>query len=220
MLYIFQKGLVSTNVQHVMFTSFELFDIFPVSLYLLSLICKLLILWVSWIHLMKRIGCTSDDGSQFCVYPVSLPLAPVMYNPCHQQLTSVTRVWRLMCGDGYLGTTRRPTSSWQDPLPHHENLIMLAICVAAFQDWRRGTYSVWACSLYLSEIKCYWKYMHRNTQIKKTRSNFKKIVKKLFLDLMSFMFSYCRGLCNWDRSHWIFCWSGILRRISPEKVLH
>lgn len=26
MLYIFQKGLVSTNVQHVMFTSFELFD--------------------------------------------------------------------------------------------------------------------------------------------------------------------------------------------------
>lgn len=56
-------------------------------------------------------NCTSDDGSQYCVHPVSLPLAPVMYNPCHQQLTSVTCVWRLMCGDGNLGTTRRPTSS-------------------------------------------------------------------------------------------------------------
>lgn len=159
---------------------------------------------------------------------ISVLCVPGQFAPCSchvQSLSSATHisdscVATLMCGDGYLGTTRRPTSSWQDPLPHHENLIMLAICVAAFQDWRRGTYSVWACSLYLSEIKCYWKYMHRNTQIKKTRSNLKKIVKKLFLDLMSFMFSYCRGLCNWDRSHWIFCWSGILRRISPEKVLH
>lgn len=87
MLYIFQKGLVSTNVQHVMFTSFELFDIFPVSLYLLSLICKLLILWVSWIHLMKRIGCTSDDGSQFCV--------PGQFAPCSchvQSLSSATHI--------------------------------------------------------------------------------------------------------------------------------
>lgn len=94
MLYIFQKGLVSTNVQHVMFTSFELFDIFPVSLYLLSLICKLLILWVSWIHLMKRIGCTSDDGSQFCVYPVSFPLLL----SCTILVISNSHQW-LVCGD-------------------------------------------------------------------------------------------------------------------------
>lgn len=59
--------------------------------------------------------------------------------------------------------------------------------------------------------------MHINTQIKD--SNLKN-VKKLFLDLMSVMFSYCHGWYNWDWSHWIFCWSGILRRISLEKVLH
>lgn len=131
---------------------------FPLSIYLLSLICSYSYFEFSWIHMFKRIGWTSDDGSQFCVHPVSLPLAPVMYNPCHQQLTSMTCVWRLMCGDGNLGTTRRPTSSWQDPMPHHENLIMLAIyCFAVFWNWRRDACSVWACSIYLSKFKfeCY-----------------------------------------------------------------
>lgn len=41
---------------------------------------------------MKRIGYTAVDGSQFCVHQVSLPLAPVMFNRCHQQLASVTCV--------------------------------------------------------------------------------------------------------------------------------
>lgn len=131
---------------------------FPLSIYLLSLICSYSYFEFSRFNVMKRIGYTAVDGSQFCVHQVSLPLAPVMFNRCHQQLASVTCVWRLMYGDGYLGTTRRPTSSWQDPMPHHENLIMLAIyCFAVFWNWRRDTCSVWACSIYLSKFKfeCY-----------------------------------------------------------------
>lgn len=71
---------------------------FPLSIYLLSLICSYSYFEFSWIHMFKRIGWTSADGSQFCVHPVSLPLAPVMFNRCHQQLASVTcvatHVWR------------------------------------------------------------------------------------------------------------------------------
>lgn len=71
---------------------------FPLSIYLLSLICSYSYFEFSRFNVMKRIGYTAVDGSQFCVHQVSLPLAPVMFNRCHQQLASVTcvatHVWR------------------------------------------------------------------------------------------------------------------------------
>lgn len=130
---------------------------FPLSIYLLSLICSYSYFEFSRFNVMKRIGYTAVDGSQFCVHQVSLPLAPVMFNRCHQQLASVTcvatHVWRWLSWHH-----KEANISWQDPMPHHENLIMLAIyCFAVFWNWRRDTCSVWACSIYLSKFKfeCY-----------------------------------------------------------------
>lgn len=130
---------------------------FPLSIYLLSLICSYSYFEFSRFNVMKRIGYTAVDGSQFCVHQVSLPLAPVMFNRCHLQLASVTcvatHVWRWLSWHH-----KEANISWQDPMPHHENLIMLAIyCFAVFWNWRRDTCSVWACSIYLSKFKfeCY-----------------------------------------------------------------